>query len=318
MKKALTTKFEFLTGNPPHSFGFSGQEFLYNLPEYIGTWPDFNAHSFYILHKIKKQIVGYIRFQEIEERAYSPYMAPFGSFTISEDIKFDILNEFNVFIINYFKTIGIKKIIIKHYPRFYQSDCNDLIIASMGLIGFQITAIDINQYIEVSDSPFSTFIHPMELRYLKKSKRAGMVFNAHQNIEVESLFNYIESFRKARKIPVNINLSTLKKLFTKFPNNYRCFSVSMNEEIIAATISVHVNDRVLYNFLPAHNDQYNNYSPMIYLMNGIYEHAILHKYKYLDLGISSKDGTAQPGLIKFKERLGAKSASKLTFMKEIR
>jgi len=278
---------------------------------------DINTHSFHILHKLKKQIVGYIRFQIIGDRAYSPYRAPFGSFTISEVVNFEILSEFNAFIVDYFKNIGIKEIVIKHYPMFYQANTSELIITAMGLNGFAVITIDIDQYITVSDSPFSSIIHSMELRRLNKCKKAGLVFNEHQNTEAELMFNYIDSFRKTRKIPVNIDLKTLISLIHKFPESYRFYSVSMGKEIIAITIVVQVNNSVLYNFLPAHNELYNNYSPMIFLMNGIYEYAAVNNFRFIDLGISSKDGKPQQGLIKFKERLGGKSTSKLTFTKEI-
>jgi hypothetical protein len=314
----MNTKFEFLTGDISHSLRFSCGHYLYNLPEYMNTWPDQKSYSFFILQKAKNQIAGYIRFQIINGTAYSPYRAPFGSFTISEEVNYEVLNAFNAFIVDHFKNIGINKIRIKHYPGFYQPQTNELIIASMGLNGFRVITVDINHYIDVSSSPFSTFLHPMELRHLNKCKKSGTVFNVHQNTEVELLFSYIESFRNSRKIPLNINLSTLMTLFKRFPDNYKGCSVSLHKEIIAATVIVQVNDLVLYNFLPAHNEVYNNYSPMVFLINELYEYADSHNFKYIDLGISSKDGLAQPGLIKFKERLGAHSASKFTLIKEIR
>jgi lipid II:glycine glycyltransferase (peptidoglycan interpeptide bridge formation enzyme) len=107
------------------------------------------------------------------------------------------------------------------------------------------------------------------------------------------------------------------KLTGIFPGKYKFFSVSNGKDIIAATICVHVNRRVLYNFLPAHDEMYKKFSPVVYLMHGIHHYAQNEKFKLIDLGISSVHGKPQTGLIKFKERLGGKAISKLTFVKEI-
>jgi hypothetical protein len=317
LKNSSKTKFEFLTGEIPPTLQFSGEHNLYNVHEYINTWPDINTLSFYILHRLKNKIIGYIRFQVIGKKALSPYMAPFGSFTIADEVNFVTLYEFNNFIVDYLKDIGIREIEIKHYPRFYNTNATELIVIIFGLNGFNVTTIDINQYIKVSDSPFSSNIHSMERRRLNKCEKAGFIFNEHQNTEAERMFKYIESFRKIRKIPVNIDLDTMINLVGKFPDKYKFFSVSIDQEIIALTIVVKVNNSVLYNFLPAHNELYNHYSPMIFLLNGIYKYAVLNDYQFIDLGISSKDGKPQQGLIEFKERLGGITTSKLTFTKEI-
>jgi hypothetical protein len=287
------------------------------LCEYLYVWPNISSSSFYILHKADKEIVGYIRFQLDGGIAYSLYKAPFGSFSISEKVDFETFNEFIFFILDNLKNTGIQKIIIKHYPGFYQSNTSELIISSLGLNGFRISKIDINHYIKVSGSSFSSIIHPMELRNLNKCKKAGLVFNEHLNKEAALVFNSIESFRKARNIPINLNVKTLIKLVHTFPDKYKFYSVTLNNEIIAATIVVQVNNSVLYNFLPAHNEVYNSYSPMIFLMDRIYHYAFTNNFKFIDLGISSIEGKAQNSLIKFKERLGSIATSKLSFIKEM-
>ena len=88
--------------------------------------------------------------------------------------------------------------------------------------------------------------------------------------------------------------------------------------MIAATVCVLVNEEVLYNFLPAHDENYKSLSPVVFLVQGIYNYAFAESLKFIDLGISSLQGKPQAGLIIFKERLGGQPASKLSFIKEIR
>jgi hypothetical protein len=290
---------------------------LYNSQDYLNVWPEIKAYSFYITDKINHEIAGYVRFQVFGDTAFSLYRAPFGSFTISEKVDFRTLHAFIGHISEFFKNIKIKKIEVKHYPAFYQPGMNDEVVAALGLKGFKVSKIDINHHLEISGVDFSSLIHPMEARRLKKNEKAGFVFSQHQNIDAEMLFSTIVSFRQAKKIPVNIDYATLQRLVHAFPDEYRFYSVSRGNEIIATTICIQVNQTVLYNFLPAHDVTYNNYSPMVYLMEGIYNEAAIQETRILDLGISSLEGELQSGLITFKERLGGIPKSKLTFLKVI-
>jgi lipid II:glycine glycyltransferase (peptidoglycan interpeptide bridge formation enzyme) len=107
------------------------------------------------------------------------------------------------------------------------------------------------------------------------------------------------------------------KLIQIFPQSYKLFSVSMKNEMVAATVCVKVKDSILYNFLPAHNSSFNMYSPMVFLMEKIYQYTSEKKIRFIDLGVSSINNNPQKGLIRFKERLGSKAVGKLTFLKEI-
>jgi hypothetical protein len=313
----LNTKFEFSTGKVIPILKYQGDHHLFNSLAYLEIWPEIPVHSFYIIDKSSQGLAGYARFQVLGKVAISQYKAPFGSLTLSKRIDFGTLSDFLAFITDYFRNIGIREIIIKNYPGFYNPDSSNLVISALGLNGFKVSAIDINHFIEITDIDFASIIHPMEARNLSKCKKAGFKFNRHQNTDAELLFSNIVSFRKIRKIPVNIEFKTIIKLLKAFPDNYEFFSISNGEDIIAGTICVKVNNSVLYNFLPAHNESFNNYSPMIYLLSEIYKYSSNQNYRYLDLGISSVKSTPQTGLIKFKERIGAKSASRLTFIKLI-
>ena len=313
----MKTKFKCITGKISTSFKFPGNIALYNKPEYLNTWPGIQHISCYIIKETRNEIDGCIHFQVIGDIGHSHFTAPFGSFSITEKVDFETLRNFIEFIETHLRNTGIKELRIKHYPGFYRPDTGGLVIAALALNGYSISNIDINHYIEVSGNAFSDIIHAMESRNLKKCIEACLIFREHQNIDAELVFKNIESFRKRKNIPVNIELGTLMKLSGTFPGKYRYFSVSNDKGIIAATICVQVNDQVLYNFLPAYDERYKSLSPIVFLTQGIYNYALSENFKLIDLGISSLQGTPQPGLIKFKERLGGKPESKLSFHKVI-
>ena len=313
----MSAKFEFVIAEPLSRYTYPGDICLYNAPEYVSLWNDFTNSTFLIVHSRSQKITASIHFQIKEDTATSITTAPFGSISLSHEVDFNTLSDFINFIETHLRLKGVRKIKIRHYPGIYHPRTHEEVISALALSGFRISLIDINQIIEITDDPFDSLIHPMELRNLNKTKKESIIFTEHQNTEAKIVFNAIDTFRKARDIPVNIEFNSLMKLIHTFPQNYKLFSVSMKNEIVAVTVCVKVKDSILYNFLPAHNSAYNMYSPMVFLMEKIYQYTSENKIRFIDLGVSSINNNPQKGLIRFKERLGSKSVSKLTFLKEI-
>ncbi len=313
----MSVKFKFIIAEAPQRFRFSGKLCLYNSPEFISLWHELENFTFLIVNPEKEGIAAHINFQIKENTAVSLSTAPFGSLSISEEVDFETLSKFIDFVEFHLKTKGIRKIIIKHYPGIYHPQSYEKVASVLALNGYNASTIDLNQVIQISNNSFDGIIHPMEKRNLIKSKKTGIIFTEHPNTEAEMVFNGIESFRRARKIPVNIDLKSIMRLVDKFPDKYSFFSASMENDMVAATICVEVKDSVLYNFLPAHNSAYNRFSPLVFLLEQIYKYASVNAMEYIDLGVSSINNDPQKGLIRFKERLGSLSFSKLTFLKEI-
>ena len=313
----MSAKFEFVIAEPLSRYTFPGDICLYNAPEYVSLWDDLTNSTFLIINSRSQMIAASIHFQIKEDLAISINTAPFGSISLFHEVDFDTLSDFMNYIETHLSLKEVRKIKIRHYPGIYHPHTYEKVISALALSGFRISLIDINQIIEITDDPFDSIIHPMELRNLNKTKTEGIIFTEHQNTEAKLVFNAIDTFRKARNIPVNIEFDSLMKLIHIFPQNYKLFSVSMKNEMVAATVCVMVKDSILYNFLPAHNSSFNMYSPMVFLMEKIYQYTSENKIKFIDLGVSSINNNPQKGLIRFKERLGSKSVSKLTFLKEI-
>ena len=313
----MSAKFEFIIADTFPQLRYSDKICLYNLLEYIRQWRELDNLTFLIVNLKREEIAAHINFQINGNAAFSISTAPFGSLSISDDVDFETLSKFMDFVESHLRRKGIHEIIIKHYPGIYHPQTHEKVTSMFALNGYKVSAIDLNQVIQISNDSFDRIIHPMEKRNLIKSKKTGIIFTNHPNTEAEIVFSCIESFRWSKKIPVNIDLKSIMRLVEKFPDKYSFFSASMENDMVAATVCVEVTDSVLYNFLPAHNSAYNTFSPLIFLLEQIYNYASLKAMQYIDLGVSSIDNYPQKGLIKFKERLGSISFSKLTFVKEI-
>jgi len=247
--------------------------------------------------------------------AWSPLQAPFASLYFIEDIKFEIIRKFVRLMISYLEDQGISTICLKHYPDFYSIHPPDKLITALLFEGFQIRQTDINHFLKINDHSFESMAHTMQQRRIRKCTKLGYKFCHHSNNDLEIVFRKIREFRIQKNIPINIELNTLNHLMKRFPNHYRLFSVQDQDRIIAATCAVAVNQRTLYNFLPASDEKYKMTSPMVYLIKNLFDYAKSNHYSYIDLGVSSIDNQPQSGLINFKENLGGITGIKFQFEK---
>jgi lipid II:glycine glycyltransferase (peptidoglycan interpeptide bridge formation enzyme) len=85
--------------------------------------------------------------------------------------------------------------------------------------------------------------------------------------------------------------------------------------LLALTIGVVVNSKILYNFLLSAEESYKSYSPTILLLKGVYEYCQGNSYKLYDLGPASDEGIPNYGLITFKQKTGGEASLKMGFEK---
>jgi hypothetical protein len=111
------------------------------------------------------------------------------------------------------------------------------------------------------------------------------------------------------------DVGEIKTVCDHFPDKFHLFGVFDNNALAAASISIVLNNAVLYNFYSAHARQYDALSPVVGLMEGIYEFCQGEKIRLIDLGTSALQGRPNFTLLDFKLNLGATPTQKLTFEK---
>lgn len=281
----------------------SDPAFLFNEPGYLSISPE-KTVSFYLKNRHSGSISGFCHFQCQHQTAWSPLHAPFASVYLFEEIGFKVIGGFVRSMTDHLANNGINRIHLSHYPDFYSVSPPDKLIAAILFEGFRIRQTDINHYLKITGKPFGDSVRPMQNRRIRKCERLGYIFKRHKNNDLEFLFSRIQEFRMQKNIPVNISMDRLRSLCGRFPERYHLFSIQDKGRIIAATLVVSVNSSVLYNFLPASDEQYSTSSPMAFLIRHLYDYAAENHYQYIDLGVSSIRNQPQSGLITFKENLG--------------
>lgn len=308
--------FLFATDHFPNDFAFDFEPYLYNSPQFLelsATSPS----TFYILQPKKKKVLARCHFFIIDTAAFSSYRSPFGGMEMHERLSLDLISKFIAFIEKALKSKGVKTIRITQSPFVYSPGSTSKITNSYLRAGYQITHPDLNHHISINNQGFGQKIYPMERRKLKKALEKEFVFMEESIDALEKVYAFIQLCRKEKQQNLNIALADLHNAMEAMPESYKIFIVKEGDELIAASIIVLVNKRIAYNFLPASLSTHNKWSPMVFLLNHIYEWCQVKSIEIFDLGISSVGNTPQSSLIQFKERMGGEAGLKCTFYKAI-
>jgi CelD/BcsL family acetyltransferase involved in cellulose biosynthesis len=114
-----------------------------------------------------------------------------------------------------------------------------------------------------------------------------------------------------------MTLAELMNVIRVYPDRIILFGAYDRQDLAAASISIRVSKRIVYNFYSAHPRKYDFLSPVVMLMQGMYGWSQKHDVGLIDLGTSFLDGQPNYGLLDFKLRLSGIPSTKLTFEKDL-
>ncbi len=260
-----------------------------------------------------EQVVGQIFFTQENDQAISLPKAPFGGMEWYDDFTEDELKQWLDLIQGHLAP-KITNLLLKNPASIYDKNLEmvELVLAQRG------TQIEqaINHHIPIKNVELPSFA-PMQQRRWRKCQQAGFKFSQEPISQVEIVYQFILNARHDKNIPVNISYQQLQKNLKAMPTSYTFFTVKHNQEIIAATVAICVNQHVLYHFLPASLTSYNVFSPMVFLLGNLYQYAQQNLYQYIDLGVSTLNHAPQTSLIDFKERIGGVPTTKTTWQLDL-
>jgi hypothetical protein len=291
---------------------------LFNMPEHLKLQANQNLYGFYLEKKKEIQGVFYLFLDENKElkKALSPFQMPFGSFEFEQSLDYESLIFWIRAIKEFCRKHQIKSLFIQHSPFCYAPEQTHLLTQVLLYAGFRVSNAELCHFIEISESVFEKNLHHSEKRRLQKCQNAGFQFEKLENIglkELQEVYEFVANCRKRKNFPVSMSFESFKRLFKEFPDKHFIFAVKNKTEFIALTVAIEVRSDILYNFYPADHADYQEFSPTVMLIKGLYEYCQNKQYKILDLGISTYKSEPNLGLIRFKKNLGAKNCLKLSF-----
>jgi hypothetical protein len=293
------------------------ETYLFNEPAHLLTQPGSSAFCFLLIspdHVIKARFTLFIQ----QNQGLSPFRAPFGSIEFAANLGVAHLDFFLDQIEEFGREKQLQSIRITGYPFSYAPEASQTLSQRLLYRGYRIINSELSYHLSVSTKPFESLLQESERRRLRKCEKAGFQFAEEKQPDLEKVYQYVAACRLRRGFPVSLSQQAFVALFHQFPDVYRVFTVTDGNNVVALTVTVKINDRILYNFYPADAVGYQTYSPTVLLTKGLYAHCQEKCFAMLDLGISTDQGAANYGLIRFKQNLGAIASLKLSFEKELR
>jgi len=182
--------------------------------------------------------------------------------------------------------------------------------------GFACTQALINHHIPITQQPFTAGLAPMEARRLQKGQAANLqVVPTEGPLNAQAVYQFIAQCRHEKNRPVSMDWPTFEATLEAVPHSFKLYSVMHQGQRVAATAMIKVSPAVWYNFLPASAGAASALSPMVFLLNHLYQQAQQAGASVLDLGVSVENNVPHWSLASFKAHVGGQPTIKRTLQK---
>lgn len=309
--------FTFYEGVLPPGFELDYEPAIFNLPAFAASQQGTSPVSFYLLDGKRKKSVAEIHFQRLDRAARSPFKAPFGSVECADHLNPKVLYRYLEKVERQLKEKGVTDIHIKNPPREYKPAGLSVLETFLLNRGYVVSDSEVGALIQITDAPFMDVIRPSEKLRMQQGRRAGFMFSQADLTDLVKVYDFIAQCHGEKGYDLSITRSELQKTASVFPERYVIFTVTSGGRLLAASVGIHVNKTILYNFLTNHQKKYNHLSPAIPLMEGIYNYCRHKSIKLFDLGTSALAGKPNFPLLDFKLHVGGRPTSKFSFHKKI-
>lgn len=269
--------------------------------------------SFYMLRH--DQVEGIVHFHAEDSIAKSPYRSPFGSFWFSDAVPETVLADFVMYSESQLRQAGVTSVMLRNPPALYAEARSLKLQNVLNQLGYTVSLEETSAVIPVTNKLFESTLHKSEKKRLRKCRDHAFVFSIIPSDRLPEIYTFLATCREEKGYSLSMTLEELKQLVSVFPERVILTAVMNNNKIAAANISIRVYDHVLYNFYHDHASEYDGFSPVVLLNEGLYRFCQNGKIQWLDLGTSNANGMLSESLLNFKLNLGAKPSRKLTFTK---
>lgn len=289
----------------------------------------FQTNSFFQLHENEKchffsfyndeKLAATIHVCEVEKGVFqSPYRGTYGGFAFYQDLDYQTIQAVISTLITTLKNqYSAQKIIIKNAPFAHNLHQNTVIFNILYNLGFNISLQEVNHTLIIDDAPLFEKMKRNNKKRFKKCEREGMIFEQiSEENKAQKIYDVIVENRSSKGYFVSMTFEQIMQMKAVFPNDIYFFQARLNNEIAASSVCIRLNHNILYVFYWGDKPGFEQYSPVVFLAEGIYRFAQSNHFKLLDAGTSSLNGILNLGVANFKEGLGFTASPKLVFSYE--
>lgn len=256
-----------------------------------------------------------ITFHVTAGRAQSLPRAPFGGFEFFEQVHDEALAYWWRQVTFELKELKVKTIVVKIPPvimydrafrlvdRLFRNQCaqsND----------------EASSVMLIDDSKFEQKIVPAKRTRLRKF-RSDFQFKKMPLSHISLVHRFLKKCRKERGQTLSLSLSQMTRLAEAIPKHLQLFCVYAGDQLVSAAVVLQESPQVWYTFYYGHLSAYDRQSPVVFLLEQLYDTAKKEGIQWLNLGTSMLDNKINYPLLHFKKSLGAVTTIKRTYIQQL-
>lgn len=270
-------------------------------------------HSFVMLNHEQRTIDALLHVYVEKEKAISPLRSPYGSFIFSENVPQIQLSEFIRYTEKSLAERGGQSLLLKNPPEIYNPLLYKLLLES----GYLIHLEETSAVIGVDGRKYAENLNQSKKSLLKKCHDNQLHLQQFSLDRLSEVFDFLKKCYTEKGYAISMTFEEVQKVTQLFPESFFLHVVFHNEQMVAACISIRVKQTVLYTFYYNHLKEYDFMSPIVFLIEGLYQFCQEKNIQLLDLGTSNKGDQINEPLLNFKISLGAQRSRKITFVKKL-
>ncbi len=247
----------------------------------------------------------------------SHFSAPFGGFHFrNENVFVSEVDTFLIALQNYILSRKLAGIEITLPPDIYHPTFNAKAVNSLVRNGFTFMVPDITCWVNLQEFN-GTYTNKKTRCNYHLAVRSGLTFElASLENDKREIYNLIRSNRERYDRPIFMTYEDVLEICKLWPVDF--FKVSTRDgSIVASAILYRNHSEICYAVFWGDHEMGRPLRAMDFLVLNLLSYYKAMGYKYLDLGISSKSGIPNEGLLRFKECHETTSSLRYRFIWEV-
>ncbi len=291
----------------------------------------FNTVQFFQLHRTDPayyfqlcaggapRAIGVAHFTPVEAGYYrSPLRGTFGGFEFREALRVETVESFVTEVEGVLLEAGARMIELVAPPANLAPSESAMLFNILARRGYSVKRPELDSFLPVDVVPLVKKVKLSRRQRIAKCRREGLKALEVGAAQRRRVYDVICANRTRRGFPMTMTYESIEQMLEVFPQGLVFFGAFAGEEMVASSICVRVSPAVLYVFYWGDSPGWEKFSPVSLLAETIYDYALQNGCRVLDLGISTKNGAPNYGLLDFKHEMGCQVALKFTFVKSLR
>ncbi|WPP53504.1 GNAT family N-acetyltransferase [Catalinimonas niigatensis] len=304
---------KFVIAQEPDAYPMSVENYIYNDKVYLQSKEKAYGKSLSFYALSGKVAVARIHFFLIKQsnggvEAVSIPASPFGSFEYDKGLPLQALTYFVNHIKQHLLARNADRIVIRDCIHAYRPEKNTAMPKVMEQTGFSVSDQMINHHILIDEESMALKLGRGKFRRVKECQEAGFVVQKKSIEDIEEIYTFLYQCYASKRRKLSLSLPQLREQVLGMPDCYPLFAVYDQQKMIAASVTVKVNPRILYTFYYAALSEYNYWSPTTFLLYTIYQYCQENSISIMDMGTSLSGSVAH-----FKAYMGGVPSSKFTY-----